>query len=98
MEASEEEELEGSRALLAQHEGVLPMALKIIEEPSAVAARRAISLHRAAEANHPWLGRLNPAQHAGHVVEPSLLASVRPPTISYVPAMPRREPARAHIP
>ena len=88
MEARQEDAV--NHELLTQHEAVLPMALKIIEEPSTAAPRAAVSLHRAAEANHPWLGRMNPAHHAGHVVEPALLASVRPPTISYVPAMPRR--------
>ena len=50
----------------------------------------AVSLQRAAATGHAWLSRLPAKAHAGHVVEPALLASVRPPPVTYVPAVPRR--------
>jgi len=49
-----------------------------------------VSLSRAAASGHAWLARLPAKGHAGHVVEPALLASVRPPPVMYVPAIPRR--------
>lgn len=71
---------------------MLPTALKVLEEScsSTSCAHSAVSLRRAARLGHPWLTRMAPAAHPGRVVEPVLLASVRPPTLTYVPAIPRR--------
>ena len=94
VDVHEEEQPEGAAAqLLLQHTDALPTALHVLEDQPPTApscSRTAVSLQRAAEAGHSWLHRMPPKNHAGHVVEPALLASIRPPPVSYVPAMPRR--------
>jgi hypothetical protein len=85
--ASDEELAE---ALLAEHATTLPTALAVLEDVATQRNATPVSLLRAAEAGHTWLARLSSTAHKSHVVEPALLASIRPPTVSYVPAMPRR--------
>ena len=79
-------------ALLEQHDCMLPTALNVLEESctSASCSCVALSLQRAASSGHAWLSRMPPAPHAARIVEPALLASVRLPPITYIPAIPRR--------
>ena len=76
--------------LLRTHAEQMGTALTLLEEPATQRAASAVSLQRAAERGHTWLARLSSKGHASHVVEPGLLASVRAPPITYVPAIPRR--------
>ena len=76
--------------MLRDHVSVLPTGLAVLEDPATRRDAAAVSLQRAADTGHTWLSRLASKDHAGHVVEPALLASVRPPPVSYVPAVPRR--------
>lgn len=64
----------------------------LLEAPAAGGGPRrpAAAVHRAAAAGHPWLQRLPFAPHAAATIEPALLACVRPPELTYEPAIPRR--------
>ena len=74
---------------LERHVLALSAASAVLEEAPIRREACASSLQRASD-SHPWLSRLPSKAHAGLIVEPVLLASVRAPLLNYVPAMPRR--------
>ena len=78
-----------AETLLREHERCLCMACELLEEPSEERAVAA-GLHRAAAAGHTWLTRISSQGHADKLVQPALLASARPPVLTYVSAVPRR--------
>ena len=77
--------------LLREHATCLTAARVLLEDPqtechSTIAAQ----LQRAAVDGHTWLSRIALKAHADKLVQPALLASVRAPSVTYVPAIPRR--------
>ncbi|KAL1518957.1 hypothetical protein AB1Y20_003227 [Prymnesium parvum] len=79
-------------ALLLEHARAIRPAGELLEEPSASPGGGASprGIRRAAAAGHAWLSRVACPSHADKLVQPALLASVRSPAITYVPAVPRR--------
>ena len=76
--------------LIAAHADAMLATVGVLEEPPTSRDASAVSLIRAREAGHSWLTRLSSKGHAGRVVEPALLASVRAPPLNYVPTIPLR--------
>ena len=77
--------------LLREHENCMRTACELLEDPG-TDDRRAVAagLHRAAAAGHTWLTRVSSQRHADKLVQPALLASVRPPALTYVAAVPQQ--------
>ena len=76
---------------LVRHDACVEAAAAVLESPSAaVNADSAASLCRAADCGHTWLQRLDFESHSETTAQPSLLACVAAPPITYIPALPRR--------
>jgi len=77
-------------ALTQAHErAVAATALLEAPGPGAGPRRPGLAIHRAQDSGNVWLQRLPFAPHAAATVEPALLGGVRPPELTYVPAIPR---------
>ena len=84
--------VESAEFLLQEQARELRAAIPLLEELNTVlhgAHASAIALHSAASRGHTWLNRMSLQRHSENAVQPSLLASVPPPAITYVPALPR---------
>ena len=81
---------DAATVLLDTHGRCMTAASEVLETPDDDRRAKANGCHRAAQKGHTWLARLTFKGHSEKLVQPALLGSVRPPPLTYIPAIPHR--------